>query len=45
MLGLQRLMQVHGDNYLQDYGRPFGSCKSNKELTHIALPCDNESEK
>ena len=45
MLGLQWLMQVHEDNYLQDYGRPFGSWKQNKELTHIARPCDNESEK
>ena len=45
MLGLQWLMQVHGDNYLQDYGRPFGSCKPNKELTDIAQPFDNESEK
>ena len=45
MLEIQWLMQVHGDNYLQDYGRPFGSRKPNKELTHIALPCYNESEK
>ena len=38
-------MQVHRYKYLQDYRRPFSSCKSNKEWPHIALPCYIESEK
>ena len=31
--------------YLQDYRRPFTSCKPNEGWTHIALHCYNESEK
>ena len=38
-------MQVHGCKYLQDYRRPFSSCKPNEEWPHVALPCYNESEK
>ena len=38
-------MQVLGYKYLQDYRRPFGKCKPNKELAHIALLYDNESER
>ena len=37
-------MQVDGYKYLQDYKRPFSSCKPNEEWTHIALTCCNESE-
>ena len=44
-LGFSWLIQVHGYKYLQDYRRLFSSCKPNKELTHIALTCYNESEK
>ena len=43
MLGFQWLMQVHGYKYLQDYRRPFNSCKPNEEWTHVALTCYNES--
>ena len=45
ILKLQCLMNVHGYDYLQDYRRPFSSCKPNKEWPHIGLPCCNESEK
>ena len=38
-------MQVHGWNYLQDYRRPFNTCKPNEEWTVIALTYYNESEK
>ena len=38
-------MQVDGYSYLQNYRRPFSSCKPNKEWTHKALTCFNESEK
>ena len=31
--------------YLQDYRRPFSSCKSKEEWTHVTLPCYDESEK
>ena len=45
ILGFHWLMQVHGYKYLQDYKRPFNSCKPNEEWTHIALLFYNESEK
>ena len=38
-------MQVDGYSYLQNYRRPFSSYKPNKEWTHKALTCFNESEK
>ena len=37
-------MQVHRHKYLQDYRRPFSSCKPNEEWPYIALTCYNESE-
>ena len=45
IVGFQWLMQIDRYNYLQDYRRPFSSCKSNKEWTYITLTCYNESEK
>ena len=38
-------MQVHGCNCLQDYRRPFNTCKPNEEWTVIDLTYYNESEK
>ena len=31
--------------HLQDYRRPFSSCKSNEEWPYITIPYYNESEK
>ena len=39
------LMQVYRYKYLQDYRKPFSSCKTNEEWPHAALPCYNENEK
>ena len=39
ILGFQWLMQVHRNKYLQDYRRPFSSCKPDEEWPHIVLPC------
>ena len=35
ILGFQKLMQVDGYKYLQDYRRLFSSCKPNEKLTYI----------
>ena len=37
-------MLVDGYKYLQDYKRPFSSCKPNEEWTNIALTCCDENE-
>ena len=37
--------QFYTYKYLQEYKRPFSSCKPNEKWTHIVLTCYNESEK
>ena len=45
ILEFQRLMQVHRYKHLQDYRKPFSSCKPNEEWPRIALSWYNENEK
>ena len=33
------MADAHRHKNLQDYIRPFSSCKPNEEWPHIALPC------